>query len=261
MSLDSIIQYLSVELELNSKNEAHIKDRHNHGNHDHREDWHHREVQEDRCASWEDAGGNSMTREDHEEAHFFVFVAHNTKEHGQDKSKWRRAPPGGGMVKTPRRIGNLLLSLKEDWREPDTCWICYGTCKIYAEDKKAYFQAQPEKVPKEKRGGAWNLGQSAGGRSGRQGCGGYRRILQIEVMADSLMRGMYAVKALRNERSAPWPGDAQQERGCGRPNLQKPPREYDTGGLSSKNQWNPIEEGLPRGVFVGHFWNLEVGDW
>ena len=38
MSLDSIIQYVSVKLKLNSKNEAHIEDRHNHGNHDHRED-------------------------------------------------------------------------------------------------------------------------------------------------------------------------------------------------------------------------------
>ena len=33
-------------------------------------------------------------------------------------------------------------------------------------------------------------------------------------------------------------------RGCGRPNLQKPPREWDNGGLSSKNQWNLIVEGI-----------------
>ena len=33
-------------------------------------------------------------------------------------------------------------------------------------------------------------------------------------------------------------------RGCGRSNLEKPPRELDTGGLSSENQWNPIEEGI-----------------
>ena len=32
MSLDSIIQYVSVKLKINSKNEAHVKDRHNHGN-------------------------------------------------------------------------------------------------------------------------------------------------------------------------------------------------------------------------------------
>ena len=36
MSLDLIIQYVSVELKLNSKNKAHIKDRHNHGSHDRR---------------------------------------------------------------------------------------------------------------------------------------------------------------------------------------------------------------------------------
>ena len=38
MSLDSIIQYVSVQLKLNSKNEAHIDDHHDHGNHDRRED-------------------------------------------------------------------------------------------------------------------------------------------------------------------------------------------------------------------------------
>ena len=47
MSLHSIIQYMSVELKLNSKNEAHIKDCHNHGNHDRHDDRHHREVQND----------------------------------------------------------------------------------------------------------------------------------------------------------------------------------------------------------------------
>ena len=35
MSPDSIIQSVSVELNLNFKNKAHIKDRHNHWNHDH----------------------------------------------------------------------------------------------------------------------------------------------------------------------------------------------------------------------------------
>ena len=114
-----------------------------------------------------------MTRDDHEEAHFFAFVVHNTKEHGQDKSKCRRAPPHGGRGKPPRRIGNPPHSFKEDRREHDGCWICYGknlphkhdhkTCKIYVEDKKAYFQANPEKVPKEKRIKAWKRGQGAGG--------------------------------------------------------------------------------------------------
>ena len=30
--------------------------------------------------------------------------------------------------------------------------------------------------------------------------------------------------------------------GCVPSNLEKPPREWEPGGLSSKNQWNPIEE-------------------
>ena len=121
-----------------------------------------------------------------------------------------------------RNAGHPPLSFKEYRREHDGCWICYGknlphkhnhkTCKIYAEDKKAYFQAHPEKVPKEKRIEAWKRGQSAGGRSGGQGHGGDRRIRQIEEVADSLMRGMEALKALQNERSAPWPGDSQQDR-------------------------------------------------
>ena len=33
-------------------------------------------------------------------------------------------------------------------------------------------------------------------------------------------------------------------RGCDRSNLEKPPLEWDTGGLSSKSQWNPIKEGI-----------------
>ena len=221
MSLDSIIQYVSVELKLHSKNKAHIQDRHNHGNHDRREDRNHQEDQDDRGRRSEDAGGGSMTREDQEEAHFFALVAHNTKEHGQDKSKWRRGPPRSGMAKPSRRIGNRPLSFNEYRREHDGCWLCYGknlphkhdhkNCKIYAEDKKAYFQAHPDKVPNEKRIEAWKRGQSAGGRLGGQGHGCDRRIRQIEEVADSLMRGMEALKALQNERSAPWPADSQQD--------------------------------------------------
>ena len=127
MSLDSIMQYVSVELKLNSKNKAHIKDRHNDGYHDRRENQNHREIQEDPGMGSEDGqgscGGESMTREDNEEAHFFVFVAHNTKEHGQDKLKWRRAPRRGRMEKPPRRIRNLPLWSKGYRREHDGCWI------------------------------------------------------------------------------------------------------------------------------------------
>ena len=127
-----------------------------------------------------------MTPQDHQEAYFFAFVAHNMKEHGQDKSEWRRAPPCGEMGKPPERIGNPPLSFKEYRRKHDGCLICYGknpphqhdhkTCNIYVEDKKAYLQAHPDNVPKEKRIEAWKRGQSAGGRSGRQGHGGDCRI-------------------------------------------------------------------------------------
>ena len=34
---------------------------------------------------------------------------------------------------------------------------------------------------------------------------------KLRKLADSLMRGMEALKALQNERSAPWPGDSQQD--------------------------------------------------
>ena len=74
----------------------------------------------------------------------------------------------------------------------------HKTCKIYAEDEKAYFQAHPEIVPKEKRIEAWKHGQSAGGRSGGQRHGGDRRIPQIEEVGDSLMQGMEALKALQS---------------------------------------------------------------
>ena len=157
MSLDSIIQYVSVELKPNSKNEAHLKDRHNHGNDDRRKDRHHREVQDDCGESSENgegsSGGESLTQEDHEEAHFFAFVVQNTKEHGQDQWKLRRAPPRGGIRKPPRRIGNPALFFKEYRREPDGCWMCYGKnvphkhyhkmCKIYVEDNNTHFQAHP----------------------------------------------------------------------------------------------------------------------
>ena len=86
---------------------------------------------------------------------------HNTKEHGQNKSKWRGELPRGGMGKPPRRIRDPHLTFKEYRHNHDGCWICYwknpphkhahNTCKIYAEDKKAYFEANTEKVPKEKR--------------------------------------------------------------------------------------------------------------
>ena len=46
MSLDSIVQYVSLELNLNSKHEAHIKDPHGYGHHDRQEDRSRGEIQE-----------------------------------------------------------------------------------------------------------------------------------------------------------------------------------------------------------------------
>ena len=80
MSLDEIVKYITVELKLNAKNEAHVRDRHGHGQRGHREDSHHPEIQEDTANSAEDGSGSGQddwSREDHEEAHFFAFVAHN----------------------------------------------------------------------------------------------------------------------------------------------------------------------------------------
>ena len=34
-----------------------------------------------------------MTGEDHEDAHFFAFVAYNTKAYGHAKAKWRKEHP------------------------------------------------------------------------------------------------------------------------------------------------------------------------
>ena len=44
MSLDEIVKYITVELKLNAKNEAHMQDRHGHGQRGRREDRHHREI-------------------------------------------------------------------------------------------------------------------------------------------------------------------------------------------------------------------------
>ena len=99
MSLDEIVKYITVELKLNAKNEAHVQDRQGHGHRGHREDRQHREVREDTVGTAEEGSGSSpnlwtaTTREDQEEAHFFAFVAHNMEEHGQDRSGWNRLDP------------------------------------------------------------------------------------------------------------------------------------------------------------------------
>ena len=159
MSPHEIVKYITVELKLNEKNEAHVQDRHGHGQRGHREDRHHREIQEDTANSAEDGSGSGQdhwSREDHEEAHFFAFVAHNVRDHGQDRSRWSRVGPKKG--KEPRRIGNPLLSFREYRSQHDGCWVCYGNrnnhahdhrqCKVYEADKKAIWPPTPRRSPR-----------------------------------------------------------------------------------------------------------------
>ena len=109
MSLDEIVKYITVELKLDAKNEAHVQDRQGHGHRGHREIRQHREVKEDTVGTTEEGSGSGQnlwtatTREDHEEAHFFAFVAHNMKEHGQDRSS--RTAWTQGSTRTARNRG------------------------------------------------------------------------------------------------------------------------------------------------------------
>ena len=131
MSLDSIVQYVSMESKLNSKNEARIKDRHGNGNPERCDDRNHCQIKEDETVGEDlsqypgsedgrtSSGGEYMMREDHENAHFFAFVAHNTKAYGHEEAKWRKAPPRQG--KEPGRIGNPPLSFTEYRRVRGGC--------------------------------------------------------------------------------------------------------------------------------------------
>ena len=238
MSLDEIVKYITVELKLNAKNEAHVQDRHGHGQRGHREDRHHREIQEDTANSAEDGSGSGQdhwtgSREDHEEAHFFAFVAHNVKNHGQDWSRWSQLGPK--KSREPRRIGNPPLSFREYRSQHDGCWVCYGKgnnhahdhrqCKVYEADKKAYFAAHPEKKPKEQRisdwkakGGHGGKGQGKGqGKGGGRGYGGGpgqdRRVRSIEEVAEEMLRTLEELKA--QQRGGQSPGGSQPEGAAG----------------------------------------------
>ena len=224
MSLDEIVKYITVELKLNAKNEAHVQDRQGHGHRGHREDRQHREVKEDTVGTAEEGSGSGQdlwtatTREDHEEAHYFAFVAHNMKEHGQDRSRWNRLDPRFNKNrKEPRRIGTPPLSFREYRSQHDGCWVCYGKgnnhahdhrhCKVYEADKKAYLAARPDKKPKEHRiadwkakGGDGGKGQGKGqGKGGGKGYGGGtgpdRRVRSIEEVAEDMLRTLEELKA------------------------------------------------------------------
>ena len=119
MSLDGIVKYITVELKLNAKNEANVQDRQGQGHQHHPEDCHQREVKGDTVGTAEEGSGighdlwTATTPEDHEEAHFFAFLAHNMKENGQDRSRWNHLDPRTKNRREPRRIGNPPLSFRE----------------------------------------------------------------------------------------------------------------------------------------------------
>ena len=195
MSLDEIVKYITVELKLNAKNEAHVQDRQGHGHRGHREDRQQREIKEDTVGIAGEGNGSGQglwtatTREDQEEAHFVAFVAHNMKEHGQDRSRWNRLDPRTKNRREQRRIGNPPLSFRKYRSQHDVCRVCYGKvnnhahdhrhCKVYEDDKKTYFAAHPDRKPKEQRiadskakSGDGGKGQGKGqGKGGGKGHG------------------------------------------------------------------------------------------
>ena len=180
-------------------------------------------MNEDTVGTAEDGSGRGQnlwaptTREDQEEAHFFAFVAHNMKEHGQGRFRWNCPDPETKNRKETRRIGNPLLSFREYRSQHDGCWVCYGNgnnhahdhrhCKVYEEDKKTYFAAHPDRKPKEQRiadwkakGGDGGKGQGKGqGKGGGKGYGGApgpdERVGSIEEVAEDMLRTLEELKA------------------------------------------------------------------
>ena len=223
MSLDEIMKYITVELKLNAKNEAHVQDRQGQGHRGHREDRHYREVKGDTVGTAQEGSGSGQdpwtatTPEDHEEAHFFAFLAHNMKENRQDRSRWNRLDPRTKNRRELRRIGNPPLSFREYRSQHTGCWVCYGKgnnhahdhrhCKVYEEDKKTYFAAHPDKKPKEQRIADWKAkggdgakGQGKGHRKGGgKGYGGGpgpdRRVRSIQEVAEDMLRKLEELKA------------------------------------------------------------------
>ena len=203
MSLDEIVKYITVELKLNAKNEAHVQDRQGHGHRGHREDRHQRGVKGAMVGTAEEGSGigqdlwTPTTLEDHEEADIFAFVAHNMKEKGQDRSRWNRLDRRSKNHKEPRRIGNPPLSFREYRSQHTGCWVWYGKgnnhahdhrhCKVYEEDKKTYFAAHPDRKPKEQRIANWKAkGRDGGKGQGKgQGKGGGKATVEDPAQTDA----------------------------------------------------------------------------
>ena len=85
------------------------------------------------------------------------------------------------------------------------------TCKVYEEDKRAYFQAHPEKVPKEKRIDEWKKRQADGGRHVGSSHSGDRRIRRIDEVAKSLRKATEDLKILQERMASQGPGDSQHD--------------------------------------------------
>ena len=164
-----MVQYISVGLKLNKKNEAGLKDQYDwkdnykyRGHHDRRHpDRRRRELRGDKEAT-NGANNNidiNVNNNEQGEYDFFAFIAGNTKSFGNNHSNRGRTPPRAG--KLLRRVDNLPLSLNEYMQKNKGCWVCYGKgnahqhdhtkCAVYAADKMEYLKLHPERVPKEKR--------------------------------------------------------------------------------------------------------------
>ena len=118
-------------------------------------------------------------------------------------------------------MGNPPLSSTEYRREHGGCWVCYGkgrsqkhnhkTFKVYEEDKRAYFQAHPEKVPREKRIDEWKKTQPNGGRQVGSSHGDDRRIRRIDEVAESLRKATEDFKDLQEQMGSQGPADTQHD--------------------------------------------------
>ena len=82
---------------------------------------------------------------------------------------------------------------------------------MYEEDKRAYFQAHPEKVPKEKRIDEWKKRQPNGGRQVGSSHGGDRQIRRLDEVAESLRKATEHLKNLQERMGGQGPGDSQQD--------------------------------------------------
>ena len=173
VSLELIVQYISVQLKSNKMNEAglmdqyHQKDDYKYRGHDyqrhqdgqHREDRQHRQICGDGRLTNEDHNNIDIDLNNKEQAeyNFFAFIAENTNRFGNNPSRWGRKPPRADEPLP--RVGDLALSLNMNKRSRRDVGCAMGgvitECAVYASDKKEYFKLHPERVPKQRRMQNW----------------------------------------------------------------------------------------------------------